>query len=521
MPAPLTGLLVSPEAAARHVIAVMIDDLSHARPQSGFNSASIVWQAPAEGGIPRYMMLFQDTIPRRRRPGAQLARVLHRVGGRMERDVRPRRRLAAGAPDARGQGPRRVVYNADEFRWGGGRYLWRTTDRFAPHNVYTDGEHLRALAKRRRGEGRAMKPAWTFAPDAALSSGPTAAAIEVAYPYNEIIAYRYDRTTNTYLRYLNGSKSRSWTGSTASVVAPKNVVILRMRFGPLNDGHPQKHRLEANDVGKGVAYIATNGHTIKGPVAEGLADGADAAVRRRTATRSCSPQGRRSCRSSRCPTRSRSRMGSHRRRRSGPRRRSGTTSSPTGRGRRPPRRPARVPRRRPTTTRRADPLGSGLPRARRRVDARIGPGRPAAPSARRVAIARLHEDPGARPTTSGSAPTARRDDRHPGGERVEGGQARIVIRAAGMTHGARLAHELRRAARAAARARRPGPRAPPRGRRPSERGAIVGRGADDQNTRRPRAAAAGRPRGAARRRAIRKARAAGSPGPGGRRTGPQ
>ena len=47
-------------------------------------------------------------------------------------------------------------------------------------------------------------------------------------------------------------------------VAPKNVVVMRMNFGPLNDGHPNKHRLEANVVGTGKAWIATNGKTIKG-----------------------------------------------------------------------------------------------------------------------------------------------------------------------------------------------------------------------------------------------------------------
>ena len=51
------------EAAAHHPIAVMIDDHRGARPQSGFNSAAIVFQAPAEGGIPRYMLVFQDKIP--------------------------------------------------------------------------------------------------------------------------------------------------------------------------------------------------------------------------------------------------------------------------------------------------------------------------------------------------------------------------------------------------------------------------------------------------------------------------
>ena len=36
-----------------------------------------------------------------------------------------------------------------------------------------------------------------------------------------------------------------------------------MRFGPLNDGSP-KHRLEAKVIGSGIAWISTNGRTIKG-----------------------------------------------------------------------------------------------------------------------------------------------------------------------------------------------------------------------------------------------------------------
>ncbi len=63
VPAPLTGRPVSPAVAKRHPIAVMIDDLGAARPQSGLSSASVVWQAPAEGGIPRYMAIFQDSLP--------------------------------------------------------------------------------------------------------------------------------------------------------------------------------------------------------------------------------------------------------------------------------------------------------------------------------------------------------------------------------------------------------------------------------------------------------------------------
>jgi len=262
VPAPLTGLLVTPEAAARHVIAVMVDDLSPARPQSGFNSASIVWHAPAEGGIPRYMMLFQDTIP----GGVGPVRSSREYYIEWAAEWHAMYVHAGGSPQAletlAAKGHGQWVYNADEFRWGG-RYLWRTTDRFPPHNVYTDGEHLRALAKRLGAADKPMAPVWLFAPDAPREERPRGGSIRVDYP-TEIITYRYDAASNTYLRYINGSKKAQRDRVGGKVVAPKNVVLLRMGFGPLNDGHPQKHRLEANDVGKGVAYIATNGVTIKG-----------------------------------------------------------------------------------------------------------------------------------------------------------------------------------------------------------------------------------------------------------------
>lgn len=262
VPAPLTGLLVTPEAAARHPIAVMVDDQSDARPQSGFNSASIVWQAPAEGGIPRYMMIFQDTVPEGVGP-VRSSREYY-IEWAAEWDALYAH--AGGSPQAldtlAAKGNGQWVWNAEAFRWEG-RYMWRTTDRFPPHNLYTDGEHLRALAKRLGADDEPMQPVWLFAPDASRMDRPRGGSIRIGYP-TEIVTYRYDVTTNTYRRYINDSKTPQRDRAGGQLVAPKNVVVLRMDFGPLNDGHPQKHRLEAQNVGKGVAYISTNGYTIKG-----------------------------------------------------------------------------------------------------------------------------------------------------------------------------------------------------------------------------------------------------------------
>jgi hypothetical protein len=263
VPAPLTGLPVSEAVAKRHVVAVMVDDHWDARPQSGFNDASIVWQAPAEGGIPRYMMLFQDGMP----PAVGPVRSARYYYVAWASEWNALYVHVGGSPQAldflhssKGRGG--AVFDADEFRWGGrAGYLWRTRDRFAPHNVYSDGKHLRQLAKRVGARDLPIKPAWTFGPDAVLADRPKGGTIVVPYLYNRIV-YRYDRASNRYLRSVTDEAKQVDRG-TGKRVAPKNVVILLMHFGPLNDGSP-KHRLEADFIGIGSAWIATNGKTVKG-----------------------------------------------------------------------------------------------------------------------------------------------------------------------------------------------------------------------------------------------------------------
>ena len=168
MPAPLTGRLVSPAVAQRHPVAVMIDDHHDARPQSGFNDAAIVWQAPAEGGIPRYMMIFQDRIPPSVGP-VRSARQYYIAWAAEWKAVYAHGRLTAGDADAAREGRGQLVYNADEFRWGG-TYFHRTRDRFAPHNVYTSGKELYRLSRRVGAKNGPIKAAWRSARQASLAA---------------------------------------------------------------------------------------------------------------------------------------------------------------------------------------------------------------------------------------------------------------------------------------------------------------------------------------------------------------
>jgi hypothetical protein len=261
LPAPLTGRMVRPDVASRKVIAVMIDDHPDARPQSGFSSAAVVWHAPAEGGVPRYMLWFQDRIPESVGPvrsaryyfigwAAEWNAVYGHVGGSPQA-------LQTLREDGNGE----LVYNADEFRWGG-TYYWRTTDRFAPHNVYTDGKALRRMAKAINAvDGPAPEPAWTFRKARPVRQRPEGTTIRVKYSYNTV-TYEYDRIANDYPRSVSG-EGEQYDRGTDQRVAPRNVVVMMVRFGLLDDGS-NKSRQEADFIGEGTVWVSTNGITVKG-----------------------------------------------------------------------------------------------------------------------------------------------------------------------------------------------------------------------------------------------------------------
>jgi hypothetical protein len=258
----LTGLPIDPEAALRLPIAVMVDDHARARPQSGFNAAAVAWQAPAEGGVPRYMLIFQDEVPASVGP----IRSARQYYIEWAAEWNAMFVHHGGSPQARTTlarvGDGEWVWNADGIRWEP-RYVWRIDERVPPHNVYTDAEHLQALKERLGAEDGPLEPAWSFGPGRPESRRPIGSTITVIYPY-ETITYRYDAATNRYVRFINTSKTPQVDGADGSIVAPTNVVILRMRFGPLNDGHPENRRLEAANVGSGEAWISTNGVTVQG-----------------------------------------------------------------------------------------------------------------------------------------------------------------------------------------------------------------------------------------------------------------
>src|SRR4029079_3233322 len=181
---------------------------------------------------------------------------------------------AGGSPQAlatlRAKGQGQYVYNAEVFRWEG-RYFHRIHTRSAPHNVYTSGDLLRKLEQRLGAKDGTLKWPWRFAADAPLEARPYGGTITAMYPANKVV-YRYDRKTNTYFRSVT-REGKQFDANDGERVAPKNVIVMVVACAPhkchrmfcaVHRIGDKKHRLEADLIGSGRAWISTNGRTVKG-----------------------------------------------------------------------------------------------------------------------------------------------------------------------------------------------------------------------------------------------------------------
>lgn len=272
----LTGLPLSdPSLNDLPVTAVMIENSTDARPQSGLDSAGVVFEAVAEGGITRFLTLFQDTAPTYIGP---------------VRSVRPyylQWLQAFDAPVAHVGGSGEAL--ADIKTWGirdldqfyNSNYYHRISSRYAPHNVYTGLDQLHALEKA-KGFNSSTFTSFIRKPETP-SKTPTATSIDFTisgYYYN--VHYDYSAATNTYNRSEGGQPHLvvDAQGNKAQI-SPKVVIGLVMPQGIEADDLHTSY----NTIGSGPAYIFQDGlvsvgtwHKDSGPSQFTFTDSAGKAI---------------------------------------------------------------------------------------------------------------------------------------------------------------------------------------------------------------------------------------------------
>ncbi len=246
----LTGLPVADASVnQRPVTGVMIENSIDARPESGLNQAGVVFEAIAEGGITRFLALFQDSQPdyigpvRSVRPyylqwcmGYDCS-IAH-VGGSPE-----------GLADIKSWGAK----DLDQF-YNAGAYQ-RITTRYAPHNVYTSMAQLNQV-EAANGYGASSYTGFSRKADVP-SKTPNASSIDFAissYDYN--VHFDYVAATDSYTRSEGGAAHMELNkDGSKTQITPKVVVAMVMQYGLEADGHHSQY----NVVGSGQAYIFQDG----------------------------------------------------------------------------------------------------------------------------------------------------------------------------------------------------------------------------------------------------------------------
>jgi hypothetical protein len=249
---PLSGMPVADEAATkRQVTAIMIENSLDARPQSGIKPAGVIFEAIAEGGITRFVTLHQENRPQLIGPVRSLrpyyidwlapfdAAVAH-VGG---------------SANALGEIRNGQYKDIDQFF--AGSYYWRSTDRVAPHNVYTSFDKLDALNQSKGFTSSTFNgfPRKIDSPAAVKNATSIAVNISSA-TYNS--AYSYDAASNSYIRSEGG---KPHTDREAGQLAPKVVIAIKV---PTQIGYEDGYREQMNTLGTGQAYIFQDGQYIAG-----------------------------------------------------------------------------------------------------------------------------------------------------------------------------------------------------------------------------------------------------------------
>ncbi len=186
------------------VLGVMIDNHPDARPQAGLSQARVVYEAPVEGGLTRYFALFNSNQAVAKVGPVRSARPyfldwLAEYG-------RSSYWHSGGSPDALNLIKQYSVWDVNEFFFG--PYFWRSSDREAPHNLYTSSEKWHTLIAGTPHDS-ANWMGWSFSrdflPQTGSRSDGTASSSEVTDLRIRMygVGWTYDSSLKRYARLIN------------------------------------------------------------------------------------------------------------------------------------------------------------------------------------------------------------------------------------------------------------------------------------------------------------------------------
>lgn len=253
--APYSGIKVPESQLKKRPIAVMIENHPDSRPQSGLNEADIIFEAVAEGGITRFLAIFQSRESQEIGP----VRSARNYYVEWTDSYDALYAYVGGSVEALSLVNRLGVADLNQFSLGG--YFWRSTSRYAPHNVYTTTEKLRAAAEKKGYDLEFDKIiGYQFKEDAEAELRPEAQKFTVGFNSSFAPTYIYNASCNCYNRSLLGVIQKDKVSG--EKIEAKNVVVAFSQVGGrLIRGQTYT---TINTTGSGQAHIYLDGQIILG-----------------------------------------------------------------------------------------------------------------------------------------------------------------------------------------------------------------------------------------------------------------
>ncbi len=174
-------------------VTVVIDNAAVARPQSGLQKATVVYEFLAEGGVTRLLAVF-DTLPEE-----------NYVIGPV-RSMRPyfaQQAMEHGgvlAHSGFSERTRQMIAGLALRQITSGRHFFRDSSRKAPHNLYTDIEKLFKAAGH-DGQSTEVAAKTPKLP----SQSQDGSTLEVSYSGRNKVSYTYEESLQVYHRFINGN----------------------------------------------------------------------------------------------------------------------------------------------------------------------------------------------------------------------------------------------------------------------------------------------------------------------------
>jgi len=245
----------SDAAVKRRVVSVKVENSPQARPQTGLNSADVVYESVTEGGITRFNALFHSTDPKTVGPvrSARLSDlwIVPQYGALF---------FYSGASSTingrvNGMGLENLSQDNGVFA-----PYFRSSERSAPHNLYLRMKAARAEGKKRGYPASAQAKPLRFS--GSVQGSDTVTEIRVPLSDVQTTTWVYRKGSGDYVRSDNGNKSTD--AATGKRVTADNVVVLWARYKPFSRDKAGSTTYDINLGGDGRASVFRDGVKIDG-----------------------------------------------------------------------------------------------------------------------------------------------------------------------------------------------------------------------------------------------------------------